>query len=315
MAKPNGELTGTFTSCIQKCAERSGCVLVDYIADQGTCYLKSSVGAKISGSKGVWGAQVKKSTAAATTQTKSTTSSSSSGGNKRGVAYNDGSLASLYKTSNSKVSWGYNWIQWEDDAFKSSGFPFFPMLHDTGADRTASWVSDAKKTGATHALSFNEPDQCGGGGTCMTDPVSTAGDHKEWFKDLEGGSMKIVAPAVTNGPAPMGLDYLKKFLSACEKLTCQIDVVAIHWYSPPVFKDFKSHVEAAYEAGGGRPVWITEFAPSGSTDEKVAFLKEVLPWLDAQDYVEKYAYHWTNEGSDLVQSSALTSIGSVYSTY
>jgi hypothetical protein len=42
------------------------------------------------------------------------------------------------------------------------------------------------------------------------------------------GRAKLVSPAVTNGPAPMGLDWMDRFLRACTD--CQIDAIAIHIY-------------------------------------------------------------------------------------
>jgi len=66
--------------------------------------------------------------------------------------------------------------------------------------------------------------------------------------------------------------------------------------------------------GGNRPVWITEFAGSGTIDEQNTFLETVLPWLDAQPYVERYAYFMVEEGS-LLSADGLSLIGSTFADY
>jgi hypothetical protein len=61
----------------------------------------------------------------------------------------------------------------------------------------------------------------------------TVAAHKKWVEPLRkyGSRLKIISPAVTNGVGskdePMGLEYLKQFLSGCGD--CQIDYVAVHW--------------------------------------------------------------------------------------
>jgi hypothetical protein len=42
------------------------------------------------------------------------------------------------------------------------------------------------------------------------------------------GKLKLVSPAATNGPAPVGLAWLDTFFAACTD--CTVDAVAIHIY-------------------------------------------------------------------------------------
>jgi hypothetical protein len=56
---------------------------------------------------------------------------------------------------------------------------------------------------------------------------------------------------------------------------------------------------------------VTEFAGSGTTDEQVAFIKNMTAFLDAQPQVERYAYFATIEGN-LVANGATTAIGAAY---
>jgi hypothetical protein len=48
-------------------------------------------------------------------------------------------------------------------------------------------------------------------------------------------------------------------------------------------------VTSVYEKFG-KPVWLTEFGASGSNAEQAAFLNVMVPWLNQQKYVARYAY-------------------------
>jgi len=159
-------------------------------------------------------------------------------------------------------------------------------------------------------MSFNEPDLSSQANLAYTD---AAAGYKKYMMPF-AAKAKLGSPAVTNGAAPMGLTYLKNFISACSG--CQIDFVPIHWYdSASNVAYFKQYVQDAYNAGGKKPIWITEFQASGSADQQNAFLKEVLPWLDAQDYVQRYAWFMAGSGSgQLLSGTALSEIGNTYKT-
>jgi hypothetical protein len=72
---------------------------------------------------------------------------------------------------------------------------------------------------------------------------------------------------------------------------------------------------------GGRPVWVTEFGLDSSeggytTAELQSFLQEVMTWMDAQDYVHRYAYFMDTTG--ILMNSAGTGMsdtGSLYNAY
>jgi hypothetical protein len=88
----------------------------------------------------------------------------------------------------------------------------------------------------------------------------------------------------------------------------------IHWYDSATNIDyFKSHVQQAHDISG-KPVWITEFGASGSDDQVNSFLKTVLPWLDEQDYVERYSYFMASEGK-LISGGKLSTYGNTFATY
>lgn len=149
----------------------------------------------------------------------------------------------------------------------------------------------------------------------MTDISRTVAAYQTYIHALSARypELQLGAPAVTNGPEfDRSLSWLSNFLRACGG--CKVDFIAIHWYdSATNFAYFKKHVQDAHTVSGGRPVWITEFKPSGSEAQVIEFLRVALPWLDGQWYVEQYAMQWVARG-ELVDATgtALTAVGNAY---
>lgn len=223
---------------------------------------------------------------------------------------------------NSQVSWAYNWYQTSGSGFNPA-LEYVPMLWSDASDLTNSWATNAQASinaGSKHLLGFNEPDLClaGAGSSCMqmSDAV------KAWKKYMEpfAGKALLGSPAVTNGGSPMGLTWLSNFMGNCTG--CHIDFINIHWYSNKWAgaNYFKQQVQAAHEMSGGRPVWITEFGLDSSTAytnaELQSFLEEVMDWMDAQPYVQRYAY-FMDTTNMLMNSdgSGMSDTGAMYNSY
>ncbi|KAF2743007.1 glycoside hydrolase family 128 protein [Sporormia fimetaria CBS 119925] len=246
---------------------------------------------------------------------------------KRGVAYNNPDFVKHFDIPRSKVSWIYNWYSAPGDT--RIWWEFSPMLHSNRPDHTGIWFQNVETCskvyppGKINVLSFNEPDQCGNGGACMQHIPTTVDEHRRWIEPLRskyGDRLIVGSPAITNGvgdPANgniMGLPYLKEFLKQCHG--CQIDFVVIHWYDSarnPGY--FKWHVEQVHRETG-KPVWITEFGPSGTEHEQALFLTDVLPWLDAQPYVHRYSMFMASQGNLIKpDGTGLSELGVIYATY
>ncbi|KAL1310894.1 hypothetical protein AAFC00_001125 [Neodothiora populina] len=236
---------------------------------------------------------------------KSTSSASSSNG-KRGCAYNDATLCAAFESS-SQVSWGYNWGQ--SSSGLSDSFNYVPMLWGTSSTFTSGWADSVKSSGATHLMSFNEPDLSS---QSNISPEDAAAAYKTYMEPY-AGTYKLGAPAVTNGANGMGLDWLSAFLSACD--SCTIDFVSIHWYDSSSNSEyFKDHVSNATSVAGGKPVWVTEFGCTDGSDSDISsFLETVMPWMDEQDYVERYSYFMASDGI-LNSGSELSSLGSTFAS-
>ncbi|KAM0750951.1 hypothetical protein T439DRAFT_243686 [Meredithblackwellia eburnea MCA 4105] len=229
-----------------------------------------------------------RSQAAANSQSSSGSSGSSSSGTstssggrstKKGLGFNDRSALTNFGSS---ISWAYNWASAEDFSMPS-GVAYVPMLW--GKD-TAAWSTNVTKSinaGATTILGFNEPDQSDQSSIDVATAVSL------WKANIQqyAGKVKLVSPAITNGAAPMGITWLTSFISQCSG--CTIDAVAAHWYdSATNVADFKSHFTDIHTQTG-KKIWVTEFMGSGTTAQQQTFLTEVIPWLEAQDFIERYA--------------------------
>ncbi|KAH8674838.1 glycosyl hydrolase catalytic core-domain-containing protein [Tricladium varicosporioides] len=245
-------------------------------------------------------------TASAPVSPTTTATSLVSSPSKRGVAYNDASLVSAF-SKYPEVSWAYNWADATLDI--PSRIEYVPMLWGLRDDQ--NWESNAEKailSGTTHLLAFNEPDIDSQANLTVAAAVAGYLNHMQPF----AGKVKLGSPAVTNGGGHMGLGWLKDFLSRCS--SCTIDFAVIHWYNGGNVSAFKDYVVQAHEDGGYRPIWITEFRGPGSAEEEILFLEEVLPWLDSQDYVHRYAYFMASEGS-LISGRVLSRIGETFASF
>ncbi|KAF2395796.1 hypothetical protein EJ06DRAFT_458935, partial [Trichodelitschia bisporula] len=193
-----------------------------------------------------------------------------------------------------KLNWVYNWCSTPPTNL-SSTLLYTPMLWSPAQDHTAQWDDNVYALGngtrlPTHLpplLSFNEPDCPSQANLNETVAAAAWRVYFDKFRD----AATLVSPAVTNGPAPGGLQWLQTFLGVCTG--CTIHAIAIHWYGDADNVDgFMDYIQRAVVIGAGRKVWITEFHAQGSQSQVRAFLGTVLPWLDALDGVEKYAYFW-----------------------
>ena len=150
-------------------------------------------------------------------------------------------------------------------------------------------------------MSFNEPDICFDGSACMSVNASVSA-YKSAMMPF-AGRVPIGAPAITTAGAPAGLTYLQNFIGNCTG--CQIDFINIHWYSnkyagASYFEYFVNQARLTrdkYPQTRGKPIWITEFgltnddpgAPPYTDADLQMFLGRVMPWLDQQADVARYA--------------------------
>lgn len=265
-----------------------------------------------------------KAAAASTTSKKAKATSSSSSGSsaglssKRGLAYNSGALANTFGSNCDNCGWGYNWDSTSDDL--DSTYDFIPQLWSDLAIHTDRWETNLatcfEATNKPKAIfSFNEPDMANQ--AAMT-PALAAEKHVK-FLNPHADKALIGAPSVSNsGTDGEGLSWLSSWIDECDKLTdekCHYDFCNIHWYSQPEYSDtLFTQLEKAHDLCG-KPIWLTEFAPL-STDATAisSFLEEVIPKLEALDYVHAYAYWMISTSALMSSESTLSSYGQTYAS-
>ncbi|KAJ5889304.1 hypothetical protein N7504_010114 [Penicillium tannophilum] len=246
---------------------------------------------------------------------------------KRGLAYNNNNpnnnaaYANLF-AGYPKVSWGYDWgyPSWG----LGSNFEFVPMLWGLPSGSDPNWTAAVDTAGTLNILGFNEPDLTYSGSANIL-PANAAAGYKTYMEPF-AAKVKIGMPNVlwNNVGSSSGGNYdtaqwTQYFLGNCTG--CHFDFAAIHWYqdcdpgngqSGPEW--FQGNVTEAYQTLN-LPIWITEFECYGSDAQQVTFLQQVLPWLDEQSYVERYAYFGVFP--DYLVNSAgngLSDIGVAYAT-
>ena len=237
----------------------------------------------------------------------------SSGTSKRGLAYNSAALTGAF--AGQAMSWAYNWAD-KPYGTLGSGIEFVPMLW--GEKKFGDWAASAKSAlaaGAKHMLSFNEPDLPE---QANMNAATAAAAHIKYMNPY-AGQAKIGSPAVTNGGPSggtdgMGLGWMRKFFDRCNG-NCKVDFLAFHWYDSAdnvaYFKNYVSDVIKLAQEKGVQKVWLTEFAAAGSDEQVAKFLAEVLPWMDSNDAIERYAYFMCSDGK-LVNGNSLSAVGKAY---
>jgi hypothetical protein len=185
----------------------------------------------------------------------------------------------------------------------------------SGAD--PDWTAAVKTAGTKHILGFNEPDLTYSASSNIQ-PAAAAQGYMTYMQPF-AGSVKIGMPSVlwNNVGSSSGGNYNTKqwtnyFLGNCT--SCTLDFGAIHWYQDCNAAWFKGNVTDAH-ATLNLPIWVTEFQCYGTDAQQIAFLQDVLPWMDSQPYIERYAYFGVFPGYLLnSDGTALSDIGKAYAS-
>ena len=251
-------------------------------------------------------------------------------GPKRGVSYNDPSLIVNFGAAGSKVTWCFNWDSESQDV--PTNLEYVPMLWSGDPAHTKPWFTHAAAAissgKAKSLLAFNEPNNPH---QANMDPVTAAAIY-DLYMSPHQATAEVGAPAVSNFYD--GLGWLTRFLDECAQLGCAVDFVPIHWYgSAADAAGFYSYVDEARIAASGRQLWITEvshrvlprifgggihwlmrvkFNASGTEDEQLGFLREVLPWLDSQVYIRRYCWFGAFPRSLVTSDGLLSLTGNAY---
>lgn len=259
-------------------------------------------------------------------------------GVKKGVCYpaGDGSAAQVLAVSGHGPTWSYNW----GTAEQAPKYEQIPMCFNTQCN-TGAIASDLNSVSSDHryVLGYNEPDESTQyGGSDISPGAAYDAWGNQLFPLVDNQGARLICPAITsyntasghNGFAA-GLTWLNQLVNhnANNKDPNQFRCFAqaIHWYGCGGSADdqanaFKSYVADAHNQinslfGKNMPLWITEFSPGDSScnaaavsdADRAEFLKQVGPWMNQQDYIDRYSFF---DDDYLVQNGQLTLAGNAY---
>jgi Glycosyl hydrolase catalytic core len=159
---------------------------------------------------------------------------------------------------------------------------------------------------ASALLTFNEPDLQGQANMTPQDAASA------WPQVVQAAQAKNIGQIVS--PADAGdTTWLDQFVSLCTG--CRIDAIAVHLYA-----DTLGAVQGKIQAFEkyNKPIWLTEFAcfhGSGcSLAEQETFMKAVIPYLEGESHVARYAWFSGDNVPNSVISNGgqVTELGQIY---
>jgi hypothetical protein len=133
---------------------------------------------------------------------------------------------------------------------------------------------------------------------------------KTYIEPFHAQGLHLVSPAPSS--APSGKTWLQDFLTACDG-GCTVDVIglrtsdALTIYCPKLtclsdyydvnatkFAEYLTDFHDTFQ----RPIWVTEWAcqnfnkgPQCTAPEVAEFLNQTQAFMDAQDWVERYAWY------------------------
>ncbi|KAF2022629.1 hypothetical protein EK21DRAFT_119556 [Setomelanomma holmii] len=211
----------------------------------------------------------------------------------------------------------YNWGQFED---RETTAKFIPMIHSPAKSAADEWLSNVEKAvmdGSQAVMGFNE---CDHAQQCNLSREAACVAWKQYMNPIKTRHPRItiVGPSVTNGPAPMGLNWLSRFHAICPDAI--VDATNIHFYD--IFDEttidrFKAQVQHAATAYG-KKVWVTEFGlnPGAATPTQAArFLEDCMAYLEDSNDVQGYSWFMVGTGENqLNPGSELSSLGQLYAS-
>ena len=189
------------------------------------------------------------------------------------------------------VDWNYSWGSTRPDLLPDS-IDFLPMIwgywnNPNALRQIIGTILRYQKP--KMLLGFNEPDKPDQANMSVERALSA-------WPILESANVTLVSPSCAS---PLG-DWMKAFMERAAQLQYRVDVVGVHYYGGTNPRAFQGLLKSMYEMYQ-RPILVTEFAPADweaqtvaqnrySPEEVLAFMKEVLPWMESQDWILGYAW-------------------------
>ena len=243
----------------------------------------------------------------------------------------------LPKIKATQSYWNYSWGMELVDQ-QPAKMEFMPMAW--GAWGMDGFVQSVRKhivpqikSGTTkRVLGFNEPDK-------KEQANMPYQEALKYWPVLEELGVPLCSPACANplsdvDESTQGVrgTWMRDFMREADKRNYRIDYIGVHWYGSTSPRAFKERMVQVYEAYGRRPLLISEFAVadwgaktvgqnSHSPEEVLKFMKNVLPWMEKQNWIAGYSWFSFGMHEAVGTSSALfdkngklTTLGKFYSS-
>ena len=202
--------------------------------------------------------------------------------------------------------WNYSWHFHIVDG-QPKNMEFLPM--SWGAWGKKNFEQDLKKyvvpkinSGQVKRfLAFNEPDKKNQANMPYQKALT-------YWPVLEKLGVPLASPGCANPESVSDASnqgvrgtWMNDFMKEADRRGYRIDYIATHWYGGCDAQKFKEKMRRIYEKYGKRPLLITEFAVADWRAKNVTknrhpkakvleFMKEVLPWLEKQDWIAGYSW-------------------------
>ena len=240
--------------------------------------------------------------------------------NKKGASFSYKTKAWSHKTSALKPHWFYHWgnLLTEELPDNVEYVPMFwgkTSVTDENINRLKKQISEGK---IKYVLGFNEPDKKDQANMTVDEAIAL------WPK-LESLGVPLGSPAPANAEGT----WLKEFMKKASEKGLRLDFIAVHMYFGPNVLTFINRLKETYKTFN-KPIWITEMgvadwkasAPSENRYSKeivIGFMKEILPALDAIDWIHRYCWF---DGlkpplvtSSLFDDDVITDLGKLYASH
>ena len=230
-------------------------------------------------------------------------------GDKKGGTWEE----NLPRVAKLKPYWNYSWGSTLVPAQKRfTRSEFVPMTWGGGSpDRLdqrlrKDVIPEIKRRRVKRLLAFNEPD----GKDQANMSVELA---LRLWPQLEKLGIPLCSPSAVHPDR----DWMKQFMEGVKKNDYRVDYIGVHSYGGTSAPAFKKKLQRTYEMYDKRPLLITEFAcadwDTGGDHKKnrhkpekvLAFMKDVLPWMEKQDWILGYTWFPFGMSSPQGYTSAL----------
>lgn len=186
------------------------------------------------------------------------------------------------------AGWMFNWQSSEPPQARKLGIDYCPQLW--GWKNLDDFKKDTKNSNYKCYFGPNEPNEPGQANLSVDEGISI---WRQAMTPLKKQGKRLMSPVTSSNPN--GLKWVHDFKNKCGS-DCDWDITNIHWYDTTAEK-FKKYCEDWHNAFG-KDIIISEFAlqnfngGSQPTSGQVwAFFAEVIPWLEAQDWIVGYAVY------------------------